>query len=163
MYGSSLNFTTKYKYLGVIIVSGKTFTSHMNPLIKFCSAANTDSMSKQNRQNISWRNYYTPLVFLSWHMLVRPLYTQQSRFILSIEHLLIAYAKSFITIDGKAYASFIFQWAIHLWRIIVTNVGRHSWKTFRSWAIYIVVSNELSPWLLRSPTVSICPFSHLYL
>ena len=42
MYGNSLQFVNEYKYLGVIILAGKHFsTSHTNPLIKFRSAANT--------------------------------------------------------------------------------------------------------------------------
>ena len=42
MYGNSLEYVTEYKYLGVVVVAGKHFsTSHMNPLIKFRSAANT--------------------------------------------------------------------------------------------------------------------------
>ena len=42
MYGNSLSYVTQYKYLGVIVVAGKHFsTSHLNPLIKFRSAANT--------------------------------------------------------------------------------------------------------------------------
>ena len=36
MYGNSLQCVNEYKYLGVIIVAGKSFsTSHTNPLIKF--------------------------------------------------------------------------------------------------------------------------------
>ena len=42
MYGSPLDFAIEYNYLGVIVTAGKTFsTSHLKPLIRFRSAANT--------------------------------------------------------------------------------------------------------------------------
>ena len=42
MYGNSLDYTREYKYLGVVVVAGKAFSSsHVAPLIKFRSAANT--------------------------------------------------------------------------------------------------------------------------
>ena len=42
MYGNPLSYVNEYKYLGVHVVSGKTFvTSHVKPLIKFRSSANT--------------------------------------------------------------------------------------------------------------------------
>ena len=42
MYGKQLEYVDSYKYLGVTVVSGVTFTtSHLKPLIKFRSAANT--------------------------------------------------------------------------------------------------------------------------
>ena len=42
MYGNLLDYVKDYKYLGVNVVAGKTFsTSHLKPLIKFRSSANT--------------------------------------------------------------------------------------------------------------------------
>ena len=42
MYGKQLDYVDTYKYLGVTVVGGNTFsTSHLKPLIKFRSAANT--------------------------------------------------------------------------------------------------------------------------
>ena len=42
MYGKNPEFVDTYKYLGVTDVAGKIFsTSHLKPLIKFRSAANT--------------------------------------------------------------------------------------------------------------------------
>ena len=42
MYGKNLEYVDRYKYLGVTIVAGNRFsTSHLKPLIKFRSAANT--------------------------------------------------------------------------------------------------------------------------
>ena len=44
MYGKSLEFVDEYKYLGVSVVSGASFsTSALKPLIKFRSSANTFS------------------------------------------------------------------------------------------------------------------------
>ena len=42
LYGKNLEFVDSYKYLGVTVVAGKIFsTSHLKPLIKFQSAADT--------------------------------------------------------------------------------------------------------------------------
>ena len=42
MYGNSLEYVYEYKYLGVTVVAGSTFTtSNLKPLIKFRSSANT--------------------------------------------------------------------------------------------------------------------------
>ena len=42
MHGKQLEYVDRYKYLGVTVLSGTTFsTSHLKPLIKFRSAANT--------------------------------------------------------------------------------------------------------------------------
>ena len=42
MYGKKLDYVDRYKYLGVTIIAGGKFsTSHLKPLIKFRSAANT--------------------------------------------------------------------------------------------------------------------------
>ena len=42
MYGNSLDYVQEYKYLGVNVVAGRTFsTSYLKPLIKFRSSANT--------------------------------------------------------------------------------------------------------------------------
>ena len=42
MYGKDLDYVDRYKYLGVTIVSGNQFTtSHLKPLVRFRSAANT--------------------------------------------------------------------------------------------------------------------------
>ena len=42
MYGNLLDYVRDYKYLGVNVVAGSTFsTSHLKPLIKFRSSANT--------------------------------------------------------------------------------------------------------------------------
>ena len=42
MYGKLLDIVHEYKYLGVTVVAGSTFsTSHLKPLIKFRSSANT--------------------------------------------------------------------------------------------------------------------------
>ena len=42
MYGKSLEFGDRYKYLGVTVLAGPNFsTSHLKPLINFRSSANT--------------------------------------------------------------------------------------------------------------------------
>ena len=42
MYGKNLEYVDRYKYLGVTVVAGNKFsTSHLKPLVKFRSAANT--------------------------------------------------------------------------------------------------------------------------
>ena len=42
MYGKNLEYVDRYKYLGVTVVAGSKFsTSHLKPLVKFRSAANT--------------------------------------------------------------------------------------------------------------------------
>ena len=42
MYGRPLEYVDRYKYLGVTVVAGSTFTtSHLKPLIRFRSTANT--------------------------------------------------------------------------------------------------------------------------
>ena len=42
MYGEPLDYVDRYKYLGLTVVSGDTFTtSHFKPLIRFCSTSNT--------------------------------------------------------------------------------------------------------------------------
>ena len=42
MYGNLLEYVHEYKYLGVTVVAGSTFTtSNLKPLIKFRSSANT--------------------------------------------------------------------------------------------------------------------------
>ena len=42
MYGSPLEYVDRFKYLGVTVIAGSSFsTSHLKPLIKFRSAANT--------------------------------------------------------------------------------------------------------------------------
>ena len=42
MYGKLLDIVHEYKYLGVTVVAGSTFsTPHLKPLIKFRSSANT--------------------------------------------------------------------------------------------------------------------------
>ena len=42
MYGKPLEYVDRYKYLGVTVVAGATFTtSHLKPLISFRSTANT--------------------------------------------------------------------------------------------------------------------------
>ena len=64
MYGKSLNFTKEYKYLGVVVVAGKTFsTSHMSPLIKFRSAANTVlNVQKKPSEQILMKLLYSTCV-----------------------------------------------------------------------------------------------------
>ena len=42
MYGNVLDYADEYKYLGIVVAAGKSFsTSHLHSLIKFRSAANT--------------------------------------------------------------------------------------------------------------------------
>ena len=60
MYGNVLDYANDYKYLGVVIVAGKSFSvSQLNPLIKFRSAANT----VLNAQRLSSENVLMMLLF----------------------------------------------------------------------------------------------------
>ena len=64
MYGNSLDYVREYKYLGVIVVAGKQFSvSHVKPLIRFRSAANT-VLNVQHRpsENILMKLLYSTCV-----------------------------------------------------------------------------------------------------
>ena len=64
MYGSPLDFAIEYNYLGVIVTAGKTFsTSHIKPLIRFRSAANTLlNVQRKPSENVSMRLLYSSCV-----------------------------------------------------------------------------------------------------
>ena len=61
MYNRPLSFTCEYKYLGVNVVAGKNFsTSHVGPLIKFRSSANTVlNVHRKPSENISMKLLYS--------------------------------------------------------------------------------------------------------
>ena len=74
---STLEFVHEYKYLGVIVVAGKTFSvSHVKPLIKFRSAANTVlNVHNKPSENVQMKLLYSSCVPIMTYTCEANIYT----------------------------------------------------------------------------------------
>ena len=77
MYNNGLEFVHEYKYLGVIVVAGKTFSvSHVKPLIKFRSAANTVlNVHHKPSENVQMKLLYSSCVPIMTYTCEANIYT----------------------------------------------------------------------------------------
>ena len=81
MYGKTLEFVHEYKYLGIVVTDGKKFSvSHVKPLIKFRSAANTVlNVHRQPSEHVLMKLLFTVCVPIVTYSCEADLYTAKQK------------------------------------------------------------------------------------
>ena len=86
MYGKSLDFVHEYKYLGIVVAAGKQFSvSHVKPLIKFRSAANTVlNVQRQPSEQVLMKLLFTTCMPINTYSCEADLYSAKQKNALNI-------------------------------------------------------------------------------